>query len=79
MRGKIYERQNRLDDAFADFQRTVAIDPNESDAYFEIGQILQHQGHRDGALKAYEAAARLAPDDPDVKRAIEALLSANPK
>jgi tetratricopeptide (TPR) repeat protein len=75
VRGKIYERQNRFDDALADFRRTVAIDPKESDAYFEIGQILQHQGNRDGALKAYETAARLAPDDADFQRALNALRS----
>jgi tetratricopeptide (TPR) repeat protein len=73
VRGKILERQNRLEDAVSDFERTVAVDPSESDAYFEMGQIYQQMGNRAAALKAYEAATRLAPNDPDYKRALDAL------
>jgi tetratricopeptide (TPR) repeat protein len=73
VRGKILEKQNRLEDAVSDFERTVAVDPGESDAFFEMGQIYQQMGNRAAALKAYEAATRLAPNDPDYKRALDAL------
>jgi cytochrome c-type biogenesis protein CcmH/NrfG len=38
-----------------------------------MGQIYQQMGNRAAALKAYEAATRLAPNDPDYKRALDAL------
>ncbi len=43
VRGKIEEKQGKLDEALASFTETTLINPQESGAYFEIGVIYQQR------------------------------------
>ncbi len=79
VQGKILERQSRLDDALAAFQRSTLVNPKESDAFFEIGAIYQQRGDRPSALAAYKKALDISPDDPDYKRALASLNAAQPQ
>jgi cytochrome c-type biogenesis protein CcmH/NrfG len=56
----------------------VQINPQEADAYFEIGQIWVQKQDRARALDAFRKAASLAPDDPDYRRALEAARALSP-
>ena len=69
MQGKIDEKQGRLDEAIASFQQAALINPNESDAYFEMGVIYQQKNDTARAKAAYDKAIQLSPDDPDYRRA----------
>jgi tetratricopeptide (TPR) repeat protein len=73
VRGKILEKQGKLDEALADFQQTTIVDPRESDAFFEMGTIYEQRRDTANALAAYKKAALLAPDDPDYQRALSNL------
>ena len=75
VQGKILERQSKLDDALAAFEKSARVNPKESDAYFEMGAIYQQRGDRESALAAYKKAVEISPDDPDYKRALASLNS----
>ena len=78
VQGKILEKQFRLDDALAAFQKTTLVNPKESDAYFEMGAIYQQRGDRANAIAAYKKAIELSPEDPDYRRALASLGSNQP-
>jgi tetratricopeptide (TPR) repeat protein len=56
--------------ALAAFQRTVLVNPKESDAYYEMGAIYLKMGDRKHAIEALEKAVQLSPDDPDYRKAL---------
>jgi Flp pilus assembly protein TadD len=62
-----------VDDALVAFQRTVLVNPQESDAYFEMGTIYQQRGEPVKARAAYAKAVEISPDDPDYRRALAGL------
>ena len=72
MEGKLLEKQGKWDEAMAAFQKTTLVNPNESDAYFEIGAIYEQHGEKAKAIAAYKRAVELSPDDPDYRRALHA-------
>jgi tetratricopeptide (TPR) repeat protein len=73
VQGKIFERQEKMDDALVAFQRTVLVNPKESDAYFEMGAIYQQRGEPVKARAAYAKAVEISPDDPEYRRALAGL------
>jgi|SRR5580704_1130090 tetratricopeptide (TPR) repeat protein len=73
VRGKILEKEGKLDQALTEFRDTALVDPKESDAYFEMGVIYQQKNDREHALAAYKKAVELSPDDPDYKRALASI------
>ena len=64
--------------ALAAFQRTVLVNPKESDAYYEMGMIYLKMGDRKRAAEAFANALRLSPDDPDYKKALADLRDKTP-
>jgi Flp pilus assembly protein TadD len=72
-RGKIEEKQGRLDEALASFTETTLINPQESDAYFEIGVIYQQRKDLPRAMAAYKKAVEISPQDPDYRRALASI------
>jgi len=73
VQGKILEKQGKLDEALATFERTTLVNPKESDAFFEMGAIYQQRNDRARALAAYRRAVELSPDDPDYRKALDAM------
>ena len=78
MQGKIFEKQGRLDEALASFTQTTLINPQESDAYFEIGMIYQQRKDLPRAVAAYKKAVEISPQDPDYRRALASVSSGAP-
>lgn len=48
------------------FQRAVTINNKDSDNWYDLGNVLDHEGNFTGALKAYIHAQNLAPHNKDV-------------
>jgi tetratricopeptide (TPR) repeat protein len=69
VRGKVLESSDPAA-ALEAFQQTVLVDPKESDAYFEIGEVYLRMGERNRAAEALRRAVQLSPDDPDYKKAL---------
>ena len=55
------------------YRETILVNPKESDAYFEMGQIYLKQGERQRALEATRKAVQLSPVDPDYRKALSVL------
>lgn len=52
--------------ALALFRRYTALEPEDPWGFLAVGDTHRRLGQDRSALRAYEAAARLAPDEPDV-------------
>lgn len=76
--GKVLEKADP-DQALRAFQRTVLVNPKESDAYYEISQIYLQKGDRRRAIEALKKAVELAPDDGDYKKALAELVVSRPR
>ena len=63
----------QLDDAAAELRGALAVNPDSFAAVRALGDTYRQQQRRDDALACYEAAQKLAPNDPDLDRAIRAL------
>ena len=57
--------QRRFDQAVADGERAVAINPNYADGYQALSDALETVGKPEEALHAVEQAIRLDPSRPD--------------
>ena len=55
------------------FLQTVLVNPKESDAYYEMGEIYLKLGDRNRASQALRRAVQLSPEDPDYRRALSEL------
>jgi tetratricopeptide (TPR) repeat protein len=53
-------------DAFADYERIVALDPQNWEAWNNRGIVLDQFERYEEALKSYDRALALAPDDDNV-------------
>ncbi|MEM7656956.1 MAG: tetratricopeptide repeat protein [Bacteroidota bacterium] len=75
-RGLIYQRTQRPDLAFLDFQKATQIislakregDPTPASAWWELGRAYDQQGERKKALQAYEEALDQEPSEHVSKR-----------
>jgi tetratricopeptide (TPR) repeat protein len=69
VRGKVLESTDPAG-AVQAFRETVLVDPKESDAYYEMGEIYSKMGKRNEAAQALRKAIELSPGDPDYKKAL---------
>ena len=80
--GVSYYYSNQPDKALAQFDRSLAIDPNHAKTLLNIG-IVKAFGKQDldGAARAWQEVIKTAPDSPEglaAKRALDSLQSAHP-
>lgn len=55
------------------FQKVLAVDPNNSDAHYNMGAIDEQQGRLTEALAHYQVASRANPSDKDYSEAVRSL------
>jgi tetratricopeptide (TPR) repeat protein len=55
-----------LEEALADYDSVIALDPNYAEYHFDRGNLLHRMGRADEALVSYERAIRLSPPFPEV-------------
>ena len=72
VRGKVLENSDPAA-ALEAFQQVVLVNPKESDAYYEMGEVYARMGDRRRAAEALRRAVALSPDDPDYKKALAEL------
>ncbi len=72
LRGMLHERENRLDDAIADYQRACRLRPAHEEPYILLGLALQARGRREEAVEAFRTARMVVPGS---ARAQELLLA----
>jgi tetratricopeptide (TPR) repeat protein len=58
-RGRVYAALGRLEEALADFDTVIELDPNYPDYYFDRADIRRQLGDRRGALADYDHATTL--------------------
>ncbi len=75
--GRLLERQGKLDEAIANYSRSVQIRPTES-GFLRLGHAAEMKGRRQDAISAYQQALQLNPDSSEAQQALKAL-SASPQ
>jgi serine/threonine protein kinase/Flp pilus assembly protein TadD len=61
-RGLVFVRQQRLDEAEAEFQRALAINANDDIAHSMLGRIRFERGDLHQAVRAFKRALKISPD-----------------
>jgi len=72
VQGKVLESSDPRA-ALQAFQQVILVNPDESDAYYEMSQIYLRLGERTRALDALRKAVQLSPEDADYKKALAEL------
>jgi adenylate cyclase len=63
-KAKILQAQGRVDDAIAEDERALALDPTALNAYVDLGIEYNRIGQYEKSLKLFDKAIRLSPHDP---------------
>jgi tetratricopeptide (TPR) repeat protein len=64
---------NKLPDAISNYQKLINIKPYDLDAYLGIAAAQEKLGQKEGALKALQSAANVAPDNTAVQTSLRNL------
>jgi len=62
--GEVYLRKKQHDQALAEVERALALNPNDADGYIDLGVILFYTGPPQEGLRMVEKAMRLNPHYP---------------
>jgi tetratricopeptide (TPR) repeat protein len=60
-RGILHSQRQEFDAAIADYDRAIALRPENAQSYVSRGQALRQTGNLDRALADFERAITLAP------------------
>jgi tetratricopeptide (TPR) repeat protein/serine/threonine protein kinase len=60
----VMKKGDDLERAIREFQAAIQIDQDYADAYYNLGNALKAKGDREGAIKKFQIAIRLNPNDP---------------
>jgi adenylate cyclase len=63
--GMLRRAQNRLSDSQIELETAIALNRNEAQAIFQLGQTMMWLGHPEAAIPHIEKAIRLNPHDPN--------------
>ena len=62
--GFVYIQKKQYDQALAEVEQAVALNPNEADAYVRQAEVLGFAGRPEEALRSMEHAMQLNPRHP---------------
>ncbi|HJQ01363.1 MAG TPA: tetratricopeptide repeat protein [Jatrophihabitans sp.] len=65
-RAQVLVGLGRLEEALADYDSVIALDPNYAEYHFDRGNLLHRLGRDDEALASFEQAVQLSPPFPEV-------------
>jgi protein O-GlcNAc transferase len=63
--GVVLAKQEKLDEAVAQYQEVLRLKPDHVGAYVNLGGVFKDQGRLDDALAAYRTALEIKPDAAD--------------
>lgn len=63
LRGDVYWRAGKLDQALADYNQAVALDPANPDGYYGRGRVQKDRGDKAAAVADLQQFLDLKPDD----------------
>jgi adenylate cyclase len=66
IKGEVLREEMRVDDAIAEYERALALDPNEADAVAGLGSIYLVFGQFEKGFEFTDKAIQLSPHDPDL-------------
>lgn len=72
-RASAYFRAELFGPAFYDLERALRLNPNNYNAVFGLGAILETFGDEKAAFRAYQSVLELNPHHEDAKNAVERL------
>ena len=61
--GEQFNEAAKFEDAIAEFEKAIVIDPRKADAYINLGYALHMSMQTDEALEVFEQAYEYAPDN----------------
>jgi TolB-like protein len=65
-KGNVLRAEGRLDDAIAEYERALALDPSAANAYASLGGTYFLLGQYEKGIEFTDKAIRLSPHDPDL-------------
>ncbi len=71
--GRLARRAHQLDKARGYLERSIAVQPNNPDAYEELGEVMEEQGNGAGAIQHYRTGLRLLSGRVEVKQGVPVL------
>lgn len=77
--GRIHDRLDEVEDAYAAFHGALAADSTFAEAHYELSQLYEADGDLEKALEQARRAHGAIPDDPDNLYALGSLLLRNEK
>lgn len=63
-RGNVRVRQNKLEEAMADYTQAITLAPHEPDPYLNRGAVWEAMGQWEKAIDDYNHVLQINPDDP---------------
>ena len=74
--GVMLAQQNRLDEAIGEFLQAIGLEPGLAEAHGNLGMAFQLQGKLEEAIQHYQESTRLAPDNQEMQRRVQAARAA---
>lgn len=65
--GALLVQMNRFVEAGEKLRRVLEIEPDNTDAHFDLGDLAERLGHRDEAVTQFDVVRRLDPEFPGVR------------
>ncbi|PIU83250.1 MAG: hypothetical protein COS68_05050 [Elusimicrobia bacterium CG06_land_8_20_14_3_00_38_11] len=72
--GKFYFISGKYDEAIAEFEKVIKINPKNADAYFNVGMVKEAKNDSSGAKKMYEKTLEIIPDHKTAKKHLDKLV-----
>ena len=69
--GKALKRLGKLDQAKEQFRRSIEVDPNYADGFYEIGVLLEQDKDWSNAAQAFQRYVDLKPDAAERKKVLD--------
>jgi len=76
--GVLYYSDKQFDKAKAEFERTVSLNENYSNARYFLGLVYDREGKKSEAISQFEKVANLNPDNEEVKKILDNLKAGKP-
>ena len=75
--GITYEQKGNYEDAIVEYKEAIRIDPDDSMARYNLGDIYYKQGKTDQAISQFKEVVRINPQDAEVHNILACLFSVN--